>query len=451
MISDLHSSEGEVWILSGLLTGGRTYLDEYLSRLNLNHFYSRFNQIVFNTIVDLYETSSAVDAVTVSQKLRDRGQLEDLGGDYFVHKLAASAPTTANADYWISILDGKKLLRESVELFSWADREIRTAEDIPAFISDLESKVLNLKKTEDGGNLLIPSSDAALLRNEKILGGVKNFGIECGLPPIDSTLGGLCPAQLLYVCARAGKGKTAMLEQIFENLLSQERPILVFQRDMPVDIMIERMACRAASVSYFVYRRGVSLREENLRVKHEFEKLKRLQDKLIIRSPFRLTAQDLLSIVRKDKNKYGVEAVFLDHIQNIDIQEKDFREGLTRASSTIRRSAQDSNLPHVIIAQLNREAQEGRPKASHVKEFDGAYADCDAMVMLWSTRSQTEIGPGEYLPVKFTFVKNRHGPETEEEMLFDGSLMKFKTEADLKPDPEPQVELEFSRSKESGN
>lgn len=426
MIAPIYSEEGEAWILSGLIRGGQSYLDENMSRLNVGHFYSRFNQILFGAIFDMHEKGIAVDDTSLTSRLKDVGQLEEVGGAYFVSNMASSAPTTANADYWISILESKKLLRESLDLFSWADREIRSSQDVAAFISELESKVLELRRTEDGGNLLVSSVDTAIQRNENLLKGIKTFGIESGIRPIDSALGGLCASQLLYVCARAGKGKTALLEQIFENLLSQDKAILIFQRDMPVDMMIERMACRNANVSYFIYRKGMLKREQNLLVKHELEKLQRLKDRLIIRSPFRLTAQDMLSIVRKDKNKSGIECVFLDHIQNIDIGDKDMREGLTRASSTIRRSAQDSKLPHVIIAQLNREGHEGRPKASHVKEFDAAYADCDAMVMLWSEKSQAEISPGELMPVKFTFVKNRYGPETEEEMLFDGSTLKFK-------------------------
>lgn len=427
MIETIHSEQGENWILSGLMSGGQSYLDEVMPKLQDNHFYGRSNQIVFRAIERLYEQGNPVNAISVSQLIRDDGKAEEIGGEFFISQLANSAPTTAHADYWLSVLEDKKLVRDGIELFAWADREIRASENVGAFVSEVESKVLNLRRSNDGGELLEPMTDACLERSDKILKGIKTFGIESGLRPIDSTLGGLCQAQLLYICARAGKGKTAALEQMFEKLLGQERPILVFQRDMPVDMMIERMACRSASVSYFVYRKGCSSREDNLRVRHELEKLKRLKGKLIIRSPFQLTAQDLLSIVRKDKNKYGIEAVFLDHIQNIDIGKYELREGLTKASSTIRRSAQDSKLPHVIIAQLNREAQEGvRPKASNVKEFDGAYADCDAMVMLWSEKSQTEISPGELLPVKFTFVKNRHGPETEEEMMFDGALMKFK-------------------------
>lgn len=426
MIAPIYSEEGEVWILSGLLTGGQPYLDENLPKLTEASFYSRNHKIIFNAISETYEAGSPVDAITISQKLRDTQKLEEIGGDYSVLKISSSAPTLANAEYWISVLEEKRLLRESLELFSWADKEIRNTQDVSSFISEMESKILNLRKVDDGGNLLLSSTQTALARNENLLKGIKTFGIESGIRPIDSALGGLCASQLLYVCARAGKGKTALLEQIFEKLLSQDKAILIFQRDMPVDMMIERMACRNASVSYFVYRKGMLSRDQNLLVKHELEKLQRLKDKLIIRSPFRLTAQDLLSIVRKDKNRHGVECVFLDHIQNIDFNEKEFREGLTRASSTIRRSAQDSGLPHVIIAQLNRDGHDGRPKASHVKEFDAAYADCDAMVMLWAEKSQAEISPGDLLPVKFTFVKNRYGPETEEEMLFDGSILKFK-------------------------
>lgn len=426
MISPIYSEEGELWILSGLLTGGASYLDENLPKISEGNFYSRNHKIIFNAISEAYESGIPVDAITISQKLRDKKQIEEIGGDFTVQKIALSAPTVAHSEHWIAVLDQKKLLRESLELFSWADKEIRNAEDVSAFVSEIESKILNLRKTDDGGNLLVSSTQSALDRNDNLLKGIKTFGIESGIRPIDSALGGLCASQLLYICARAGKGKTALLEQIFEKLLSQDKAILIFQRDMPVDMMIERMACRNASLSYFIYRKGMLSRDQNLLVKHELEKLQRLKDKLIIRSPFRLTAQDMLSIVRKDKNRHGVECVFLDHIQNIDIGDKDMREGLTRASSTIRRSAQDSKLPHVIIAQLNREGHEGRPKASHVKEFDAAYADCDAMVMLWSEKSQAEISPGELLPVRFTFVKNRYGPESEEEMLFDGSILKFK-------------------------
>lgn len=426
MIAPLFSEEGEVWILSGMLNGGSDYLDEVIDKLEESHFYGRFHKITFNAISKIHEKGSPVDAITVCQFLKDSKQLEELGGEYFIHKLSSSAPTTAHAEHWIEVLESKRLLRQSTELFSWADREIRNVENVPAFISDLESKILNLRKSCDSDNLLESQIDVCLSRNEKLIQGIKAFGIETGLRPIDSTLGGLCASQLVYVCARAGKGKTALLEHMFNKLLSEDRPMLIFQRDMPVDMMLERMACRNASVSYFAYRLGSVMREHKLLVKHELEKLRRHKDKLIIKSPFRLTAQDVLSIVRKDKKRHGIEAVFLDHIQNIDIPEKDYREGLTRASSTIRRSAQDSNLPHVIIAQLNREGEDGRPKARHVKEFDAAYADCDAMLMLWSEKSQAELHEGELLPVKFTFVKNRHGPETEEEMYFDGTLLKFK-------------------------
>lgn len=425
-INQNFSEEAETWILSGLMSGGESYIDENATKLNDGHFYGRSHKIIFRAICELYESGNPVDAVTVSNKLKANSVLDEVGGAYAISKMASYAPTTAHADYWIEVLEEKRLLRSSLELFAQAEREIQESQDVENYISELESKILNLRRVNQGENLLISATDSALSRNEKLLQGIKVLGIKTGISPIDSTIGGLCESQLIYVCARAGKGKTALLEQVFTNILNQGKPILVFQRDMPVEMMIERMACRNAGVNYFGYRMGHSSRESQLKVKLELESLKSMKDLLHIQSPFRLTAQDILSIVRREKKKHGIEAVFLDHIQNIDMQETDIRQGLTRASTTLRRSAQDSKLPHVIIAQLNREGSEGRPKASHVKEFDAAYADCDAMLMLWSEKAQTELDVGEFLPVKFTYVKNRYGPEMEEEMLFDGSLLKFK-------------------------
>ncbi len=431
MTDNIHSSEGEVWILSGLLAGGTSYVDETITNLSEDHFYERSHKIIFKAISETYESGSPVDAIIVSQKLKDQGKLEEIGGHFTVHKLSLSSPTRAHSEYWINLLDQKRLLRQALELFSVAEREIKETENVDQYISDLESKILNLRKVKNSDNLLVPGVDSALVRNEKLLSGIKVLGIETGIKPIDSIIGGLCESRLIYICARGGKGKTALIEQMFENIIKQGKPILVFQRDMPIEMMIERMACRNAGVNYFSYSMGHGTRESQLKVKLELEGLKEVKDLLHIQSPFRLTAQDLLSIVRREKKKHGIEAVFLDHIQNIDIGDDEMRQGLTKASSTIRRSAQDSNLPHVIIAQLNRDGSEGRPKATHVKEFDSAYADCDSMVMLWSEKTQAELDVGEMMTVKFTYVKNRYGPEAEEEMLFDGNLLKFKEKRKL--------------------
>jgi replicative DNA helicase len=421
-----YSKEAEVWILSSILLAGSGLMDEIAPRLTVDHFWERNHRIVWSACQTLHGGGNPVDCVAVCSKLRDSKLLEEVGGEYYVTQLAVSAPTSAHADYWLEVLEQKYTLRKSLELASWIQRQAGNIDDIDAFVSELETKTLALKEFKDSDNLTAAAAQAALDRNQKLLDGVKTFGIASGIHAIDYPIGGLCAGQQIYVCARPGKGKTALIEQICFNLLMEDKAITVFEKDMAVETFLERMACRAAKVSYSAYRKGFCDKEGKMMVRYELQKLQRAANRLILRSPTRLTGSDVISMVRRDKLKSGIEAVFLDHVQLLDCKD-DFREGLTRASMDLKRSAQESGLPHVIIAQLNRNADNGgRPKASDVKEFDQAFADADAMILLWSEIDPATLAAGAYLPVKFAIAKNRNGPLSEEEMLFDGTLMEFK-------------------------
>lgn len=420
-----NSQEAEAWIIGSILVDGSRLMDEIGSKISQDHFFSRINQIIFKACKELNDQSKPIDSLTVSNYLKEKGVLEEVGGGYFISKLSQQVPTTAHSEYWLGVLEDKFLLRNSLDIATWAANEAYSTQDTSLFISQLEEKVLNLKKSLCSENLTRKATDLALERNQNLIDGLAAFGIPCGIKAIDESIGGLCGGQLLYICARARRGKTALMEQMVSNVIEQEKAVTVFEKDMSVDVLMERMGCRSAEVSYSAYRKGFTNREQKLRVRHELEKLQRKKDLLILRSPTVLTSKDIISLVRRDKNKSGIEAVFLDHVINLDVQ-GDLREGLTKASMDIRRSTQESHLPHIVLAQLNRAGDTGRPNPSHVKEFDQAFADCDAMLMLWTEVNPVELNPGDYLPVKFTFVKNRHGPETEEEVLFDGNLMKFK-------------------------
>lgn len=418
------SQESEDCVIGSILMAGSPFMDEISGKVTEDHFVLRRNRIIFKACKDLHSQGIPISMITASNYLKEKGTIEEAGGYSYICKLSTDLATTAHSEYWISILEQKLLLRSSIDISAWATREAYSNPDVSAFISQLEEKILNLKKEFSSENLTQKATDNALVRNQKLIDGIKCLGIPCGLRAIDETIGGLGEGQLIYICARPRRGKTALMEQMISNILDQGKAVTIFEKDMSIDILIERMSCRNADVSFSSYIKGFSTREQKLRVRHEIEKLQRKKDLMILRSPTRLSGKDVISLVRRDKSKSGIEAVFLDHIICLDVQ-GDFREGLTKASMDIRRSSQESNLPHVILAQLNRAGDSGRPTPNHVKEFDQAFADCDSMIMLWSELNPVDLSPGEFLPVKFTFVKNRHGPETEEEVLFNGNLMKF--------------------------
>jgi hypothetical protein len=147
----------------------------------------------------------------------------------------------------------------------------------------------------------------------------------------------------------------------------------------------------------------------------------------VIYSPSDFTAATLAAIVKKENDFTVLRRSLWNHILNLKVT-GEYRVGLTQASTIIRSSVEESELPHVILAQLNREGHgNARPTPIHIKEFDALYADCDAMMMLWSEHETHEFPDLKHLfPVKITCNKNRYGSEFEDELGFDRPLMAFK-------------------------
>jgi replicative DNA helicase len=138
------------------------------------------------------------------------------------------------------------------------------------------------------------------------------------------------------------------------------------------------------------------------------------------------------AIVRREKRQFGIKAVFLDHIQLLRYKGESRTEGLTEASITLKNSAHDSGVCHVVLFQLNRQGAKKhtdgtsvRPSAADVKDFDQLLSDVDGMAMLWSEQDKTSLGKGERLEVNFYSAKNRSGGETEEPVYFDGPYISF--------------------------
>jgi len=208
--------------------------------------------------------------------------------------------------------------------------------------------------------------------------------------------------------------------------LMDDRPVLVFEKDMAPRMMIERMACRLAKVSYWNFSRGFASGHERSEIRRFNDALK--QTPLLLYNPTGLTAEKMSAITRREKRVSKIEAVFLDHVGVLTVG-KDLREGLTKGSICIRTTATETDLPHVVLSHINRNGAKSRPTPEDIKEFDQLFGDCDGMGILWTEEDKTQVKNGDYLKMKIYFAKNRFGPVGEEDILFDGKLMAFRNKA----------------------
>ena len=108
------SEDGEKGVLCSLLLSPRDVLDLCQIKLRPEAFYTPAHQILFNLVAELMDSNKPVDFITLKQALKDRAQLDEIGGPEYLSDLFSFVPSAANAGYYIHIIREKQILRQMI-------------------------------------------------------------------------------------------------------------------------------------------------------------------------------------------------------------------------------------------------------------------------------------------------------------------------------------------------
>ena len=108
------SIEAEESILSAILIDNSTLID-ILEILSADDFYKTAHKIIFSAVEALYAKSEPVDLVTLSNLLREKDELEKVGGAAYLARLVDAVPMAVNAHHYARIIHDKAILRLLIE------------------------------------------------------------------------------------------------------------------------------------------------------------------------------------------------------------------------------------------------------------------------------------------------------------------------------------------------
>jgi len=96
--------------------------------LRAEDFYRDAHRRVYEAITDLFEQGEPVDLITVTDRLQERGRLDDVGGASYVTSLLEAVPTAANVEYYVRIVQRHSLRRRLARSCETAVHDLRTKE-----------------------------------------------------------------------------------------------------------------------------------------------------------------------------------------------------------------------------------------------------------------------------------------------------------------------------------
>jgi replicative DNA helicase len=426
--------EAEQSVLGAILVRPEV-LDEVTDLLVTDDFYKEAHGRIYKTMLDLYGKNDPVDLVTVCALLKERSQLEGVGGAVFLAGLSEEVGFAVNAPYYAKLVRQKAMLRRLLD----ATQEIAGAclapvDDAEVFIDQAESKIFLIKESREiqaaySLDDLVPEE---VSRIEKIFERKREIlGIPSGFVDLDRLTSGWQNGDLIILAARPSHGKTALsLNMAYHAARHCQVPTAFFSMEQPKEQLVQRLL---ASVGQINASRLRAARMES----QEWERFYQVDDKLrgvpihIIDKPA-LTSLEIRSQARRLKSKQGIGLVVVDYLQLArDPKAKSREQEVGGISRSLKALAKELNLPVIALCQLNREVEKRpnrRPVLSDLRESGSIELDADLVLFIYRDELYREDSKDKGI-AEVRLAKHRNGPTGLINLAYRKEFMLFQNYA----------------------
>ncbi|MCP4176499.1 MAG: replicative DNA helicase [bacterium] len=407
-----------------------------------NIFYYPSHQRIFIAIRKLYEAGdSGIDIFSVANQLNSEKVLTNIGGEEYLLELQNSIATTANLEKWCEILNDYSALRKMISVCATTINQCYDAdtENIANILGDIESSIFEVRNTN--------KTTGATKVSEHILGAVKHLenlhskdmdatGISTGLPNLDNIIVGLRKQEMIVIAARPSIGKTALALNIASHIaLDKKKSVAFFSLEMSSEQLTRRLLCSLAKISEKdFYEKRFDEQEFGRRWSDVTKAANQLKHADIYIDPTpSLSINELKAKALRLKSKHDIDIVIIDYLQlmQADIGRNDNRQvEVAKISVGVKALAKELDVPVVVLAQLNRQAeQQDRPKLSHLRESGAIEQDADIVMFLHRERDTQKDISQESIEAELIIEKNRNGQTGIAKLLFFPKITTFRCPA----------------------
>ena len=414
-------------------------------------FYIPSHGEIFEALLELWNANKPIDFITIAQYLRDRNKLDQVGGPAGLNELFVYLPTAANAAYYIEILLEKFTLREIIKVCNeYSARSYEEQDNSQGLLDEVETRIFAIAKDrfKDKTANLKDMVMKAIGDIEKLYESRgKISGLSTGFKQLDQMTDGLHGAEMFVIAARPSMGKTAFAMNMAEHIAVETgKPVAVFSLEMSSQQLVQRFLCSIARVNLASIRNGFLSERDFPALTAGAARL--ASAKIFVDDTSSLSILELRAKARRRKGQHDIQAIFIDYLQllrSTSSRAKDSRQlEIAEISAGIKGLAKELNIPIVVLAQLNRKADDrtgeakGKPRLSDLRESGTIEQDADVVGLLVREIYYAEGDEAKAeAEGKATLIvaKQRNGPIDDIPLTFLKEYTRFEDRAD---GPEPE-------------
>jgi replicative DNA helicase len=430
-----HSRDAEEAVIGAVLINPEAYYD-VAQFLQPDDFYIHRNKWIWQAFIALHDRNEAIDIVTVTEELDQKGHLADIGGSAYITKLINNVPSSLHAEAYGRRVEEtairRRMLDAANQIAKMAYEENLSLETV---MDGSEKAVFNVSErrlTRDLQPIRSVLSDyfdriEELSQRDEAL-----VGVPTGFFDIDKMLGGLQPSDLLIIAGRPGMGKTGFILSAVKNAaLNHRKHVAVFSLEMSNEQLVQRLIAQETGINSTRLRSGKLAEDEWLLFTQAIEVLTDTQ--IFLDDTPALTPLQLRTKCRRLHLEYKLDLVVVDYLQLMtgDLRSNNRVQEVSDISRNLKILARELNVPVLAAAQLSRAVEQRsdkRPVLSDLRESGSLEQDADIVMFIYRPEVYEEDTALKNL-AEIIVAKHRNGPTGDVQLVFRKNLAKFENAA----------------------
>ena len=409
-------------------------MHEVLDVVNAGSFYSSRHHLIFKTMFELFQKNIPIDFVSMSSRLSETGQIEQVGGASYLAELVQHVPSAANVKFYADVVRNKHLMRSLIDASEFiAHLGYDEATEIDLLLDKAEKKIYDVTNY-NSTNTFIELKDTLGEAWEQIerLHTTKGElrGVPTGFKELDNKLSGFQKSDLIILAARPSMGKTSLaLDMARRAAITHGKSIGVFSLEMSSQQLVGRMLSAESGIDAWKLRTGHNLQDD------DFPRIREAMDRLS-KAPIFIDDQagnnilKMRSVARRLKKEKGLDLIIVDYLQlMVPTQARgndSMVQQVTEISRSLKNLARELDVPVLALSQLSREVEKrgGEPRLSDLRDSGSIEQDAD-VVMFIHREDKYNKDSARPNVAKIMIEKHRNGATGFIELFFDANKTKF--------------------------
>ena len=309
--------ELEKAVLAALMIESDAY-SQVSELLKPESFYEHRHQLIYSAITDLAMSQRPVDLLTVKEQLAKRGELEEVGGPFYLTQLTGMVASAAHVEFHARIIAQKALARELITFSSRVQsKAFDETVDVDDLMQETEGKLFeisqqNVKKDYVQINPVI----AEAYKNIQAAAGRPDglSGLQSGFPELDKITAGWQNSDLIIIAARPAMGKTAFMLSMAKNMaVNMKYPVAFFSLEMSNLQLVNRLIANTCEIPSNKIRTGQLADYEWQQLDYKLKDL--LDAPLYVDDTPSLSVFELRTKARRLVREHGVKIIIIDYLQ----------------------------------------------------------------------------------------------------------------------------------------